>query len=747
MSKSRKKPAKTNRDALSPEVTGEKKLMHLWAGAFLSIATFIAYSASLNGTWALDDGFIGQFQNISSVLNLRLGYRKIAYLTFQVNKLIDPFNPLNYRLLNILIHIVNAMLVYRLAFLTLQLPGLKNEYGRYAFAVSLVSAAVFALHPININAVTYIVQRMASLATMFVLLAVLSYVSARTSESIERSTGFYAAAAIFVFLGIFSKENGIMAVPLIILYDFFFLQKDLKKSLVQAAIGITAVLLALGVSYFFLDLKKQFISIAGTLIGFNQPINASGWTAVDVYWTPLQHILTEFRVIARYMFLLFAPLPRFLVFDWWGFPVSTGIANPLSTLTSFLGISAIVSFAVYKRKKLPFLSFGLLWYFIALSLESFIAVGSDLYFEHRNYLPLVGLVFGVTAQVAAAFRGAVPKTKTIWAVACALSIVLCGLTFQRNLVWKDSVTLWRDTVDKTKGNLRATIALGNSYLKVSDLNSARKYYEDAVKISASDKRALFFHDSIYSLGMVDLFKGDLEGAKKVIEVMDRKIEGSHASRILKGFYLSSSGNPDGAIRQFESILPSVVGLDRVIVFNLLGDAFLKKGVPARAIENYERAVRLDPSFAAAYYGLSYVYMSMKDIEKASYFTDKTLALDPYNALALSQMADILLIKKEPPEKAREFAARAVGNSPVFYQPYLTMGNVLVVMGRDDAAEEYFRKAKEHGVQDYMIPFSKARSYFMRGEKEKVKTYLEEVLSCKDTPEDLKKTISESLSKM
>src|SRR5512135_1367914 len=171
MSNNKKKAPKKNRETLPPHGIREGRPMHLWAGAFLFVATFIAYSSSLNGTWALDDGFIGQFQNISSVLNLRLGYRKIAYLTFQVNKLIDPLNPFNYRVFNILIHIVNALLLYRITFLTLRLPGLKDEYGRYAYAVSLMGAAVFALHPININAVTYIIQRMASMATMFVLLS------------------------------------------------------------------------------------------------------------------------------------------------------------------------------------------------------------------------------------------------------------------------------------------------------------------------------------------------------------------------------------------------------------------------------------------------------------------------------------------------------------------------------------------------------------------------------------------------
>lgn len=748
MSKSKKKAAKTNREAISPEVTREKKLMHLWAGAFLFIATFLAYSASLNGTWALDDGFIGQFQNISSVLNLRLGYRKIAYLTFQVNKLIDPLSPLNYRLLNILIHIVNAMLVYRLAFLTLRLPGFKDKYGRYAYAVSLVSAVVFALHPININAVTYIVQRMASLATMFVLLALLSYIAARTSGRMVRSTGFYAATALFVFLGIFSKENGIMAIPLLMLYDFFFIQKESRIRLVQAGIGITGILIALGVSYFFLGLKTKFFSIGDTLIGFNRPITALGWTAIDVYWTPLQHILTEFRVIARYIFLLFAPLPRFLVFDWWGFPISTGIANPLSTLTSFLVIVAIVSFAVYKRKELPFLSFGILWYFIALFLESFIAMGSDLYFEHRNYLPVAGLFFGASSQLMTmrTLRERVLNGKTLWIGTVILSLFLGLLTFQRNLVWKDSITLWTDTVHKTQRNLRGMIALGNSYLKISDVVSAKEYYRRVMEISMTDRRAQFFQDSAYSLGMLYLFTDDLEGAKRVIDLLDAKMEDPLKMNILKGFYRSLSGDVEGAIKAYTLILPSTEGLDRVIVYTLLGDAHRKKEQPDEALRYYEKAVKVDPSFSAAYYGMGDAYLIKRDLGRAVYCINLALKIDPNHVLALSEMAEILMMKGASIEKARAFAAKAVGLSPVFYQPYLTMGTVLLVSGNDQASEEYFKKAAAKGAKDYLVPFSKARAYFLRGDKEKVTACLQEVLSMKDTPENLRKMITVNMGK-
>lgn len=723
--------------------------MHLGAVAFLFFSTFIAYSLSLNGTWALDDSFIGQFQNISSVLNFRLGYRKIAYLTFQVNKLIDPLSPLNYRVFNILIHIVNAILIYWIAFLTLRLKDLKDEYGRYAYAVSLASAVVFALHPININAVTYIVQRMASLATMFTLLALLCYISARTSGGVKKSAGMYAATAACIVLGIFSKENGVMAVPLLLLYGFFFLQKESRKGPVQAGIGIAAVVIVLGVSSFFLDFKKAFIAIADTLLRPNRPIEALSWTAIDVYWTPLQHILTEFRVVVRYIFLLFVPLPRFLVFDWWGFPISTGVAAPLSTLTSFFIIVSLISYAVYKRKELPFLSFGILWYFIALSLESFIAVGADLYFEHRNYLPVAGLFFGVSAQIltAGALRERVLRGRVLWTGIVVLSLFLGLLTFQRNLAWKDSITLWTDTVHKTEGNLRAMIALGNSYLKMSDVASAKEYYRQVMDISMADRRAQFFQDSAYSLGMIYLFTDDLERAKSVIALLDAKMEAPLKVNILKAFYRFSTGDIEGAVKMYTLILPKTSGLDRVIVHTLLGDAYRKKERPDEALEYYKSAVAEDPSFAAAYYGMGDAYLMKRDLARATDCINMTLKIAPDHVLALSEMAEILLTQKASAEKARGFAAKAVALSQAFYQPYLTMGNVLLISGSDAEAEGYFKKAAEIGAKDYVVSFSKARAYFLRGDKDKVIASLREVLLMEDTPESLRKMIKGNLGKM
>lgn len=744
---SRKKKALEDRAAQEDSHGEERGFPHFPAVLFLACATFLAYAVALKGTWAFDDIAIGQYASIDSALNLNIGYRKIAYLSFLVNRWIDPVSPVNYRITNILIHICNALLVYVLALKTMRLPAWKEKYGKYAYGAAFLSATIFALHPININAVSYIVQRMTSLASMFVLLSLLGYIFARTSGGGYRAFALYTAALVFILCGIFSKENAVIAVPLIGLYDVvFFSGFGRKKYLVNMGVGLAIGLLALAASSLFLHFDKALIDIAAVLFHPDRRIPDLGWTATDVYWTPAEHIFTEFRVVGRYLFLLLVPLPRFLVFDWWSFPLSTGLLSPISTAVSFLVIVSLISFAAIKFRKLPFLSFGILWYFIAVSLESFIALGSDLYFEHRNYLPLAGLAFGLIGQVFASV-GIVPRNKTLWAVVCAVSLLLGGLTFQRNLVWKDSVSLWQDTVGKTSGNLRAMIALGNSYLRVSDLGEAKKYYGEALKVGAVDQRPHLFEDAAYSLGMASLFSGDLTAAGKVIAVMDAQLEGSVRTAILKGFHAALAGDLEGAIQQYKNVLPAVEGLDQVIVYTLLGEAYFRKGAADDAIASYRKAIELDPSFSAAYHGLGTVYMSRKDLKSAAYFIGKTLSLDPGNSLALADMADLLLIKKEPVEKAEEFAARAVAASPAFPTPYLAMGSVLIVKGQPEAAEAFFQKAGERGAKDYLIPFSKARAYLLRGDREKVKALLAEVLSIKDTPEDLRRSLSVSLKSM
>ena len=720
---------------------------HFFAVLFLCLVTFTAYISSLHGAWALDDTVFTQYASVGDFLNLKLGYRKVAYLSFLINLWINPHDPLNFRVVNIVIHIINSVLVYSIAFMTLRLPGWVKRYGPYAFPVAILSSVIFALHPLNINAVSYIVQRMASLSALFVMLALLCYIYARKSSERAHSVVFYGLAMASIFFGLFSKENGIMALPLMLLYEYIFLSESsaskgfYRKLFACLAIGVVAAIFL----SFSLGLDKNIVSILNVYLNMDQPIPAYTWTAKDVYWTPIQHILTEFRVIGRYLFLFIIPMPRFLVFDWWDFPLSNGITEPLSTAVSMVIILGAISFAVFKIKKIPFLSFAILWYFIAISLESFVAVGSDLYFEHRNYLPLTGFLIGITAQGIIALKGKAFTKRTVWIMVLIVTVPLGAATFQRNKVWADSITLWTDTLGKAPDNPRAIIALGNSYLKLSNFDAAARYYEDAAKKSYASHRVQFFESAVYSLGMVSLFKGDLKLASRVIEIMDTKMEGSLLVPILKGFYSSMNDDLDGAIMQYDKILPELSGLNRVVAFTLLGDAYRKKALPDKAIESYRKAIEIDQSYAAAYYGISAVYLSTRKIDEAVDYLGKTLAVDPHNPLALSDMADIMLVKKDS-EKAMSYAQAALANPTSFYQPYLVMGSVLTVRGEEEKAEEYYSMARERGLKDYMYLFGKARAYYMRGDNDKARSLLVKLVQMKDVPEKMRVVVADSLDR-
>ena len=331
---------------------------HLFAITSLSIAALLAYANSLNGTWALDDIVAGKPVAFIDVQDF-IGFRKVAYLTFALNQLIAPFSPLNFRLLNILIHILNTALVYTISYKSLLLyagnqpqeflrrNGEREEtLQEYAFHAALLGGILFALHPVNINAVAYIVQRMASLGTFFVLAALLFYLYASQAHNSGKSFLLYLLCGVSIIAGIFSKENAVMAVPLILMYDYIFLSHlrwDLfrKRLLVVAGMGI----LSIGLAFFLLNMQAALFDVVQFLINPHRPLTGKGWMARDVYWTSLQHILTEFRVVSRYLLILIFPLPMLLVFDWWGFPVSQSFLQPSrKLLVSFyqqLSVSAL----------------------------------------------------------------------------------------------------------------------------------------------------------------------------------------------------------------------------------------------------------------------------------------------------------------------------------------------------------------------------------------------------------------------
>lgn len=709
------------------------------SAVFLAITTFIAYSVALKGTWALDDVVINRGVTINDLSEL-LGFRKVAYLTFLINEKIGGFSPVSYRVFNILIHILNSILIFFLSVWTL---GDRQETKLPAFSLSLMAATVFALHPVNVNAVSYIVQRMASLSALFVLLALHSYRYAVRSTSRELVGVFgYFLCFVFIMLGVFSKENAVVVIPLIPLYDRYFLVpiSGDKKSFYRRMTAFLVIgCISLLIASAYLNFGRVARELAEVVFGnFTDPLQAKRWMASDVYWSPLEHILTEFRVINRYLMIILIPFPGFYIFDWWGYPLSKSLTVPAMTLPAIFVICGLLIFGFFSRKKYPFLSFGIFWYMTAISLESFIAIGSDLYFEHRNYLPAAGLFFGVVAQAGASLVKQ-PSRKMGWIAVGIVAVLLGSATFERNRIFTDSVSLWSDTVKKAPENLRATVALGNAYLKKSNLSEAENYYRKVMKEGYRHKRAGFFIDASYSLGMIYLFQSRTDKAKTVIDMIEEASEGSYEIKVLRAFYLARTGEEDEAAERLQQLLRRGDEHYRTLIYTLLGDIYKGKKDLYGAELNYNNALSIDPTYSAAYYGLAKVRLLQRDLDRAEELLRKAHSVDPDNVLVLSDLSDVQLMKKDGQE-ALLFAQKAIQLKPDFPDPYLSMGNVLTYLGRNDEADRYYREAEKRGLSGVMALFSKSRSLMLKGDRVSARALLNEILKRNDTPEYLREII-------
>lgn len=733
------------------------KHRHLLVFLLYTPIVFIAYSSALNGTWALDDILLNKQVGMNDIKNL-LGFRKITHLTFLINQAVTPLSPAGFRVFNVLLHIVNAFLVYLMAYKTMSLVLIKRDLeirevkkGKYKmivqdnrpFLIALLSGLIFGLHPININAVSYIIQRMAALSTFFSLLSILFYITAFELSNIcnSRLKGvlFYGLCSLSIVAGIFSKENAVMVIPLILLYDYMFLSKlnfkrFLKRASVLSGIGIISILFA---SY-FLKLHHALFDLVKFVLHPNQPLEGKGWMAVDVYWTPLQHVLTEFRVVSRYIYTLFVPLPRFLVFDWWGYPVSKNLITPFTTLISFVFVLSLFSFALFKIKRFTLLSFGILWYLIAISLESFLALGSDLYFEHRNYLPVAGLFIGIVGQFSLSLKANVDR-KSLWIIAAITGLIFGSLTFARNMVWKDSITLWGDTLNKVPNNIRALKANGNAYFRLMDLRSAETNFLKAIKESSIRKSSQLLDESVFALGMVYLYKGDFGKAKELIDRYENTME-SYRPVILKGYYYLLNDDFDAALSELDKVVDAE-GVYETMLFTLKGDAYRSKGLLDKAMEEYSKALTEDISWAPAYHGIGVTYMLKRDIKHAEEYFKKALESESDNVFVLSDMSDLMLIKKESPEKAFAYAEKAISKKPPFYQPYLAMGNVILFQGKERDAEGFYQEAIQRGAKEYMVILNKARIYHLRGEPEKAEEYISMLRNFKGLPLKIKKLMT------
>jgi tetratricopeptide (TPR) repeat protein len=569
--------------------------LHIAALIILALISAIIYSNSFKAPFVFDD--LGNIVEVTSVQMTTLNYESLQRATFEgrlprrwlpnlsfgLNYYFGGHEVWGYHLLNLVVHILTAMVLYGLFFTTLTLPRL-NFSPRRAAEISLISAMVWAVHPLQTNAVTYIVQRMTSMAALFYLSALLFYVRGRLLNRFEaKRYAFWAASLLCGLMALVSKENSAMLPPIILAYEFYFLRDGKRR------INYRKSIVSLGISLL------SILAIGWVYIGHSSLLAILGNFKYRDF-TLVERLLTETRIIFHYLSLIVLPLPSRLNFDY-DYTISSSLLSPPLTLVATLGIACLIGLTIYLFRRHRLLSFGLLWFLANLLIESTI-IPLELVFEHRLYLPSSMLILAVVALSYGLWGMRQQVLPLLWTI---VIIVLCLFTWQRNVVWGSELSFWQDVVDKSPGKARGNDSLGSAHYREGDLDRATKYYEQAVSLDPS------FYKAYDNLGKTYLETGlidkSIKAHRKAIKI---KPTFSKAYFNLGAAYFNK-GLKDEAIRAFQQAIKINPSFSRAY-FNL-GVAYTNKGLKDESIKAFQKATETNPSYSRAYFMLGSAYLN------------------------------------------------------------------------------------------------------------------------------------------
>jgi Tfp pilus assembly protein PilF len=460
---------------------------------------FLVYSNTLDASWHLDD-----YQNIThdarlhlndltldSLWNATISFlqnprdaRPLSRLTFTVNWYFGQNDPFGYHLVNISVHVLTAFFLFLTLADLLKLADTAGAVHQHRYLIALLSATLWAFNPIQTQAVTYIVQRMAALATMFYILGIYLYIKGRTSDIPLKKALLFLSCFLSAVCAIASKENAATLPIALLLVEFLFFQNLSHKRTRNIFLGTT---IAAGLAIVGFGGLIFFRGDFQSLLNYNFR-----------YFSPLERLLTEPRVVLYYLSQIFYPVPTRLSIEH-DIAVSTSLFNPWTTLPAIIMVSCFVGIGLLYIRRRPILSFAILFFSLNHAIESSI-IGLELVFEHRNYLPSLFLFVPIAIGIIGLLDYYREKNKLVHrAIITCVILIIAGFgtgTYIRNLAWQSEKSLWEDAITKAPNSGRAWHNLALSYyVPTGQFEKAMVLYRKALTL---EKNNIHQESIIYS---------------------------------------------------------------------------------------------------------------------------------------------------------------------------------------------------------------------------------------------------------
>lgn len=627
----------------------EGGLMSPWlSAAVIVIAAAAAYSNSLRGPFVFDDVYdiVGN-ASIRHLWPLRdvfvipgaggaaLHPRPLANLTLAVNYAMGGLNPLPYHVTNLVVHVLAGLTLFGIVRRTLLLPGLAGRFGGVATPLALAVSLLWTLHPIQTQAVTYVIQRYESLMGLFFLCAVYALIRSDASSHRRAWTAASVAAALAA-MG--CKEVAVSAPLCLLLYDRAFLAGSFRGAWVRR--------------------RGMYCGLAGVWAAFAvlQVFSAdrSGWAGYRRLVMPwFDYAKTQPGVILHYVRMSFWPHPLVLDYRW---PVAR---SPGEILPGALVVGGLAAASALALVRWPMWGFLGAWFFLILAPTSSVLPIADAAYIHRMYLPSAAIVAAVVlsgriAVEAVVRRRWLPKPGAAAAgigVVTAVAVALAAGTWRRNNDYRSTLSIWADTAAKAPRNARA-----NSFLGVLLADGGR----------------------------VDEGIGH---ARKALEI-EPQDAGYHNNL---GYVLAAGGRIDEAVAEVRKALEIEPEYDRAH-YNL-GNIQARLGQIDEAIADYRRALKINPDLAEAHNNLGIVLAGRGETDEAVAHFRKALETSPEDAEIHNNLGIVLADRGRTDEAIAQYQ-QALEIRPDYAEARNNLGVVLAGRGRIDDAVAHFRKTLE-----------------------------------------------------
>jgi protein O-mannosyl-transferase len=640
----------------------------------LAVAVVLIYGHTLDVPFYLDDfssiqenpviynwqGSMAEFwQKTLAELGVAAAFRIVGYFSFALNYQVHQFQVAGYHVINILIHFLAGFAILGLLRGLVRTPALNEVLSEEAKRwLPLVAALIFVLHPLQIQSVTYIVQRLASLAALFYIGAMACFVQARLAERWQSRLLWALSFFLLALFAFFTKQNTFTLLIAFLLLEFIFFQPIQIR--IKAIVGLFGFGMVLIVVALVFDQNPALLNFFGENSFFHK---LDVLTRETTEISRISYLATQMGVLWQYMSLFFWTASSHIDYDNGRFLVngffSTNenyhfVARFLdsSPIWALIGHLLILALGLLSLRRLPLVAFSILFYYLAHVIESGVIPIRDVIFEHRTYLPNLGLAILcawllVVQWPSVLHKGIVDRVTLLVLVLVPVLIlfsVLGTATWLRNQIWRDPVALWQHNIEQSPNQQRGWVILGKHLVQRGQAEKRQGQLQQS-------KATL--NESIRVLKKAVIEKVNSDGSRSISVTPETALNLIVAYKTLRQYdealkWVNRALSLKHRLRPFDQAKFLV---NRGNIFFELGRSYQTQNRRTKAKsfyqqseQSYRQAIQIYPQNLKAHINLASILGMTGRFDEAIAIYQKILAIDPSNAYVRTNLQKLQKIK-------------------------------------------------------------------------------------------------------